>query len=244
MFIGSPPICNNSTLMGLLNSSVGGLGNQESTSVDLIWGKAKWTSLLVCLHFLIIHFTNFLHASTCPLLLSWFDDVMTWSMFRCLQNSCKICAYIWNQYFGLAKLSEYRFACLNQVFGQHALHHLHKWELTVGIYNAHQISLLIKKIFAKYLPQPGWHLMGVVFPCSCIFWYSRQVNQCFTAFSIPAFIFILYMDSHTCNLIFSIPMLVLNSWLNICICNGEGIINCLPFMAMQSIMANSGLMGQ
>ena len=86
MFIGSLPICDNSALMVLLNSIAAG-GNPALTGVDLICSKAKWTSLLVCLHFFMAHSTNSMHASTCPLLWWWCNDVTSWFIFTCLQES-------------------------------------------------------------------------------------------------------------------------------------------------------------
>ena len=87
-------------------------------------------------------------------------------------------------------------------------------------------------------------LLGVAFSWGCIFWYSGQVEQYLTAFSISALIFTQYVDFHASILIFLIPRWFLCNWLNICICNWEGIIIHLPFMAMPSIMANACLMGQ
>ena len=34
----------------------------------------------------VVTFTNFIHASTCPLLWWWYDDENVYSMFRLLQN--------------------------------------------------------------------------------------------------------------------------------------------------------------
>ena len=85
-FIGCLPICGSSALMGLLNSIIAGKGNPALTGVVFIWRKAKLT-LLVCLQFFMVHFTNFIHVSTWPLLWWWFDSVTTWSVFNCLKKS-------------------------------------------------------------------------------------------------------------------------------------------------------------
>ena len=87
MFIGCLPICGNSALMGLLKGSTVGPGIPVPNYVDLIWSKAKFTSLLLCLHFFIVYFTSFIHASTCPLLLWWYDNVTALSLFRHLRDS-------------------------------------------------------------------------------------------------------------------------------------------------------------
>ena len=77
-------------------------------------------------------------------------------------------------------------------------------------------------------------LWGIVFSCSYIFWYSKQKEQCFIAFSVLVSMFTQYTDSHASKPFFSIPMWLLCSWLNICICSWEGIILLLPFTATQS----------
>ena len=102
-----------------------------------------------------------------------------------------------------------------------------------------------KNICANHLPQPGWHLVGYsFFSCSCVFWYFRQVKQCLTALSILTLMFTQYTVSCISNLIFSIPLWLLCSWLDICFCNWEGIVIHLPLTTTPSIMANSCLMGQ
>ena len=67
-----------------------------------------------------------------------------------------------------------------------------------------------------------------------------KVKHCLTAFSISAFIFTQYTDSHASNLVFSTAMWLLCSCLNICICNWDGIITHFNLL---SIIANSCLMG-
>ena len=63
-------------------------------------------------------------------------------------------------------------------------------------------------------------------------------------FSISAFIFTQCTDSCASNLVLSICMWLLCSCLNIYICNWDGVITHLPFMASACIVAISCLMGQ
>ena len=74
-------------------------------------------------------------------------------------------------------------------------------------------------------------------------WCSKQVEHCWTAFFISAFLFNQHTDLHTSNFILPCCCYVLFC-LNIYICNWDGIIICLSFTAMPSIMAKSCLMGQ
>ena len=94
MFISFLPIYSNSTLTGLLNSIIAALDNPVLTSVDLIWIKSKWTSLLVCLHVLMVWLTNIMHASTCWLLWWWY-----WWCYNLvyIQVSAKILKSLWNK---------------------------------------------------------------------------------------------------------------------------------------------------
>ena len=50
--------------MGLLTSIVAGLGNCDPTGVEDVCNKARLVSWLVSVHFLSLHFTNLIHAST------------------------------------------------------------------------------------------------------------------------------------------------------------------------------------
>ena len=54
----------NSPLIGLLNNSVAGLCNPAPMAIDLLYNKARFTSLL----FLIMCFTNCMYDSSWPLL--------------------------------------------------------------------------------------------------------------------------------------------------------------------------------
>ena len=68
--------------IGWLNNSAAGQGGPGPNGVDLICNK----STLVSKHFFNIHVMNLMHASTCPLLWWWYDDYITHSILRFLQN--------------------------------------------------------------------------------------------------------------------------------------------------------------
>ena len=43
------------------------LSKSEHIGIDVIWNKAIYLSVLVSRTFLIVHFTNLMHASVCPI---------------------------------------------------------------------------------------------------------------------------------------------------------------------------------
>ena len=83
-------------------------------------------------------------------------------------------------------------------------------------------------------------LWGIVFPAAVYSGIPDRSNS-----DVLHFLYWHYyygvMQRQPCHLD---SQMVACSWLNICICNWEGIILCLPFMATSSIMANPCLMGQ
>ena len=74
------------TYIGLLNSTIVGIGCSGSMSVDLIC-RGRLASVLDSKHFFIVLFTNLLHASTWPLLWLLNHDVTACFMFNLQQNS-------------------------------------------------------------------------------------------------------------------------------------------------------------
>ena len=64
MLIGVLLICSIRPLKGLLNIIMAGLGSPAPIGVDPICNKARLISWLVSVPFLIMHFTNLMHAST------------------------------------------------------------------------------------------------------------------------------------------------------------------------------------
>ena len=183
--------------MGMLNSSKARQGIPAPIGVDHIWSKAKLSSLLYCLHFLIVCFMNFIQASTCPLLLWWYDEVMAWFVFRHLQNSwnhseTKFVPTSETYFFTKAKFGKCSFGCPYQVFSQHAFHLLNYWKLSVVIKIQNKVSLLTIRIFAPatshYLAGISW---AIVFPAAAysvlqgrlssvllhfLYWYSCVPN--------------------------------------------------------------------
>ena len=73
-------------LIGQLNNTVVRLVSPGPSEVILICNRAICGSPLVSKDFLGVQFTNFIHASTCPLLWWWYDDENTCSIFRPLQK--------------------------------------------------------------------------------------------------------------------------------------------------------------
>ena len=71
----------------LFNSNIAGLGCPGPTSIDLIYNKATFTAALAWKNFFIMHFTNFMHSFSWPLLQWWYDDDTDCSMFSSLQKS-------------------------------------------------------------------------------------------------------------------------------------------------------------
>ena len=70
-------------LIDLLNRSVAVLGNP--VHICLSYLQQNETDIIIVIKaFLIVVLTNFMHASTCPLLW-WYKQVMAWYMFICLQ---------------------------------------------------------------------------------------------------------------------------------------------------------------
>ena len=70
--------------MGLLNSILARLGNPSAICDEIEIEN------FVSLHFLIVHFTNVLHAFTCLLLWWCYDHVTTWSILKHLQKILKL----------------------------------------------------------------------------------------------------------------------------------------------------------
>ena len=73
-------------LIGQLNNMVTGLGKPGPNGVICICKRAMCGSALESRHFFSVSFTNFIHASTCPLLWWWYNEKYACSMFRLLQN--------------------------------------------------------------------------------------------------------------------------------------------------------------
>ena len=73
-------------LTGWLDNNVAGLQRPCLSSVVLICSRAMCMSFLELTHFIIVHFINLMHASTCPLLWLWYEDDTTCSIFRFLQK--------------------------------------------------------------------------------------------------------------------------------------------------------------
>ena len=112
---------------------------------------------------------------------------MDWSIFRYLQIFKsfwnKICARIWNKFWGRPNSANTTFVSFYEVFCQHVLHLLHNQEFTVLIYNAQQIFISNhKNICANHFPWFVQELMMCYFSSGCIFRYFRQVGNGFTAF--------------------------------------------------------------
>ena len=72
-------------LIGLLNGSITGLSNPSPIGVDLMYNKAKFMSLFIFMHFIIVYLMNFMHSSTCPLPRWQYDDSTACSMFNVAQ---------------------------------------------------------------------------------------------------------------------------------------------------------------
>ena len=84
-------IWHNRALIGLLNKSVAGLGSPAPIGVDLICHNARFMSTLLSRHLLMVCFTSFMPASTCPLLWWWCDEVMACCIFSYLQYCFNLC---------------------------------------------------------------------------------------------------------------------------------------------------------
>ena len=70
------------------------------------------------------------------------------------------------------------------------------------------------------------------------------MKQCFTVYSMSAFIFIQYTDSLMRSCVFSMLMWLLCNCSEICFCKRKGIIIYFPFIALSSIFPTSCLIGQ
>ena len=156
-------------------------------------------SLLLSKHFLIEHFTNFMHASTCLLVWYWYDEVITWSMFSCLQN----CLTQSDTKFVTASETIFSYSphsailrcCFNQVISWKTISFFHNREFAVVIYNTYFVLFLIENISAPTISQGLYGISyGIIFSCGCVCWYSRHAPQCFTVFLMLTFIFIRYND--------------------------------------------------
>ena len=142
----------------------------------------------------------------------------------------KICACIWNQLFGQAKLSKHNLACSYQVFGWQALHLFHNQELAAIIYNGQQIFIINHKyICTNHLPQLGWNLVGCCPFLQLLVLVLQTSGTFLMVFSILAFIFTQYTDCVQVILSFQLTLVLL--------------LTCL-LIATLSLMANSCLMGQ
>ena len=76
--------------IGILKSIVAELGISGPRGVDLICSKVRLTSALVSEHYFIVHLTNFMHGSTCPLLWGWCNDDTVGSVFCFQQKSLNL----------------------------------------------------------------------------------------------------------------------------------------------------------
>ena len=81
-------------LIGQVNSNVAGLERPCPGGVDFICSRAMCMSLPESKHFFMVHFMNFMQASTHPLLWQWYNDNTACSIFRFLQI---IFALFWNK---------------------------------------------------------------------------------------------------------------------------------------------------
>ena len=77
---GSSLIWGSRALIDLLTWSVAGLGNPTPVGIDLTCNNARLTSLLLPKHYFMVCM-----PSTCLLLSWWYDEVIAWSMFSCMQ---------------------------------------------------------------------------------------------------------------------------------------------------------------
>ena len=97
----------------------------------------------------------------------------------------------------------------------------------------------LSKIYLhQLLPTACSELMWYCFSCGCVCWQSRHVAQCFTVFSIPAFMFKQYNDECTNSLIFFYSHVVAMQLLQYLLLYLERVIVCLHFITMPSIIAN------
>ena len=108
--------------------------------------------------------TNIMHASTCPWLWLWYDEVMGWSIISCLQN--------------LSKLSTMKFMLGSEtIFFGSANSKIPK----SIIHNS--ASLFMENKSALTTSQGLYSILcGIFFSYDCICWYSRHVAHCFTVF--------------------------------------------------------------
>ena len=74
----------------MIDNKVTELGSPGSSGVALLCNKVIWMSVLVSVHFLIVHFMNLMYTSTCAMLWWWYDEYVSCSVVRCLQNCLNI----------------------------------------------------------------------------------------------------------------------------------------------------------
>ena len=73
-------------MIGWSNNIVAGMGSPGLSRVILICNRAICGSPLESKHFLSVHFTTFIHASTCQLLWWSYDDENACPVLRLLQK--------------------------------------------------------------------------------------------------------------------------------------------------------------
>ena len=115
------------------------------------------------------------------------------------------CVHILNQLFRQAKLSEYNFGCLYQVFSQHALHLLYNWEHAVVTYNIQKCFIIDhKNICANHFTWLGPYFMGyciLLWLCILVFQTCCAMFYCVFYISIhvkPLYVFI-HKQPHLLN---------------------------------------------
>ena len=135
-------------------------------------------------------FTNYRHATTCPLLWWWYNNVTTWTTFKLLQKSSdcsetKLCLNL-KPSFGVSQTQQTQLWLLVSGLQLTGSAPFNDKKLTVVINNAQQVLIINHRNVFIHLPWAWPAPFRVLsFPAAL---HSRQVEQCLAASSISAFI--------------------------------------------------------
>ena len=217
-------------------------------SIAVICNRAKFTSLLSRHIWLCVYeFYAYFHLTIAVVVIGWCYGLFYVHLpaEQSEHTWCVVCVCIWNNFFGESKLYKYNLGCFEQVISYQAVcSFFYNRELCCSNLQCIEVIFFLNKkdTFVKH--PHGLHetLYGIVFCCGCICWYSRHVVHGVTVFLMSEFIH--YTNSLANNLVFLMPIFLVSNCSSICLCNREGIIILLPFMAIPSVITSSFLIDQ